>query len=159
MSGKDQNTPAVKPGGRNRKAGHRSQKAARAQSPKPDQPQPAGEQVGTSEQIDMTTAQAEAAPVEAPASPDTVPVSFRTLADAYGDYTRKSFEETRSFVEKLNGVRSLDKAMEVQTEFARQAYQTFVAESQRIRKLHAELAMQTLKPLQRKVPKASRDPH
>jgi hypothetical protein len=38
--------------------------------------------------------------------------------------------------------------VEVQTEFAKQAYETFVAESQKIRQLYGELAKQTLKPLQ-----------
>lgn len=152
MSGTDQNTPAGKPGRRNRKA-ERSQKPGRQQSPKPDQPQLA------KEQIDTTAAPADTAPIEAAAPVDTVPISFQTIANAYGDYTRKSLEETKSFVEKLTGMRSLDKVMEVQTEFAKQAYQTFVAESQKIRELHSELARQTLKPLQGTVSKTTRDPH
>jgi hypothetical protein len=73
---------------------------------------------------------------------------FHAIAGAYGDYTRKSFEDTKSFVEKLSGVRSLDKAIEVQTEFARSAYETFVAESQKIAGLYGELARQTFKPLE-----------
>jgi len=63
----------------------------------------------------------------------TFPSGFQAIATAYGDYTKKSFEDTKSFVEKLSGVRSLDKAIEVQTEFAKTAYETFVSESQKIR--------------------------
>jgi hypothetical protein len=77
---------------------------------------------------------------------DNFPVSIQTIANAYSDYTRKSLEETTSFVEKLTGVRSLDKAIEIQAEFARQAYETFVAESQRICGLYSELARQIFKP-------------
>lgn len=73
---------------------------------------------------------------------------FHAIASAYGDYTRKSFEDTKSFVEKLSGVKSLDKAIEVQTEFARSAYETFVAESQKIAGLYGDLARQTFKPLE-----------
>ena len=51
---------------------------------------------------------------------------FQAIATAYGDYAKKSFEDTKAFVEKLSGVRSLDKAIEVQTEFAKTAYETFV---------------------------------
>lgn len=152
MSGTDQNTPTGKPGRRNRKA-DRSQKPGRPQSPKPDEPQRAKEPIAE------TAAAADAAPIEAAAATDTVPVSLQTIANAYGDYTRKSLEETRSFVEKLTGVRSLDKVMEVQTEFAKQTYQTFVAELQKIRELHNELARQALKPLQGIVSKTIRDPH
>jgi len=76
------------------------------------------------------------------------PISIQTIANAYGDYTKKSLQDTRSFVEKLMGVRSLDKAIEIQSEFARQAYETFVAESQKISELYSELAKQIFKPLE-----------
>src|SRR5207244_10544757 len=73
---------------------------------------------------------------------------IQAIASAYGDYTKKSFEDTKSFVEKLSGVKSLDKAIEVQTEFAKSAYETFVAESQKIAGLYSDLAKQTFKPLE-----------
>ena len=72
--------------------------------------------------------------------------SFQAIATAYGDYTKKSFEDTRSFVEKLSGVKSLDKAIEIQTEFAKSAFETFVAESQKIGALYRDLAKQSYKP-------------
>jgi hypothetical protein len=71
------------------------------------------------------------------------PQGLRAIASAYGDYTKKSFEDTKSYVEKLSGVRSIDKAIEVQTEFARSAYETFVQESQKIAGLYSDLAKQT----------------
>jgi phasin family protein len=153
MPSTDQNRPTGKPGQRKRKAEQRSQKPDRQMSPKPDQQQDANEP------ISATVAAADTAPIGAATPADTVPVSLQTLASAYGDYTRKSLEETRSFVEKLTGVRSLDKVMEVQTEFAKQAYQTFVAESQKIRELHSELAKQTFRPLEGSAAKTTRDTH
>ena len=82
------------------------------------------------------------------ASATTLQNGIQTIATAYGDYTKKSFEDTKSFVEKLSGVKSLDKAVEVQTEFAKSAYETFVAESQKIAGLYTDLAKQTFKPLE-----------
>src|SRR5882757_3067713 len=82
-------------------------------------------------------------------------VDFQTLATAYGNYTKKSFEDTKAFVEKLSGVRSLEKAVEIQTEFAKQAYETFVTESQKIRELYSGLAKQSLKPFEGLVAKKS----
>src|SRR6266566_445592 len=73
---------------------------------------------------------------------------FQAIAAAYGDYTKKSFEDTKAFVEKLSSVKSLDKAIEVQTEFAKSAYETFVAESQKIAGLYTDLAKQTYKPFE-----------
>jgi phasin family protein len=82
------------------------------------------------------------------ASATTVQSGLQAIASAYGDYTKKSFEDTKSFVEKLSGVKSLDKAIEVQTEFAKSAYETFVAESQKIAGLYTDLARQTYKPFE-----------
>ena len=80
------------------------------------------------------------------ASSTTFPGGFQAIATAYGDYTKKSFEDTRSFVEKLSGVRSFEKAIEIQTEFAKTAYETFVTESQKIGALYGDLAKQSYKP-------------
>jgi phasin family protein len=82
------------------------------------------------------------------ASATSLQNGVQAIASAYGDYTKKSFDDTKSFVEKLSGVKSLDKALEVQTEFAKSAYETFVAESQKIAGLYGDLAKQTFKPLE-----------
>ena len=89
------------------------------------------------------------------AAANCLSVDFQTLATAYGNYTKKSFEDTKAFVEKLSGVRSLEKAVEIQTEFAKQAYETFVTESQKIRELYSGLAKQSLKPFEGLVAKKS----
>jgi hypothetical protein len=90
--------------------------------------------------------------VVAPAS--TLSSSMQTIAAAYGDYTKRSLENTKCYVEKLASVRSFDKVVEVQTEYAKAAFETFVAESQRIRGLYSDLAQQTFKPFVPKSPRA-----
>jgi hypothetical protein len=88
-----------------------------------------------------------AKPASAEPSPaEPAPVSLQTIANAYRDYTRKSLEEFGSFVEQLSSVRSIDKAMMVQSEFVKRAYENSVAESQKICELHNRLAKQTLDP-------------
>jgi phasin family protein len=150
MSDTDQNTATEKSGRRNRKSGQRNQKL--------DLRPEAEAKIDTAAEIAApadTPAPADTAAPDTTVSTNPAPVSFQTIANAYGDYTRKSLEETRCFVEKLTGVRSLDKAMEVQSDFAKQVFDTLVAESQRIRGLHRELARQTFKPLEELVAKAS----
>jgi len=71
---------------------------------------------------------------------------FLAIATAYSDYTKKSFEDTKLFVEKLCGAKSLEKAIEVQTEFAKTAYETFATESQKIGVLYGDLAKHSYKP-------------
>lgn len=77
------------------------------------------------------------------------PVSIQAIANAYEDYTRRSLQESRSLVGKLMGVRSFDKVIELQTEYARQAFVNFVAESQKICELYNELARQIWRPWER----------
>ena len=72
----------------------------------------------------------------------------QAIATAFGDYAKKSFEDGSAFAEKLAGVKSFDKAVEVQTEYAKSAYQTFVAESQKIGGLYGDLAKQAYKPFE-----------
>ena len=89
------------------------------------------------------------------ASAATLQNGLQAIASAYGDYGKKSFEDTKSYVEKLSGVKSLDKVIEVQTEFAKSAYESFVAESQKIAALYTDLAKQTFKPLEGMIAKFS----
>jgi Phasin protein len=157
MPSTDENKPIGKPGPRNRKGGQRRQKSDPQQSPKPDQlqslapdQQPEAREPGramvASAGASTIGAVALARSIGAVAPTANSLVSIQTIANAYGDYTNKSLQETRSFVVKLMEVRSLDKALEIQAEFARQAYETFVAESQKICELYSELARQIFKP-------------
>ena len=82
----------------------------------------------------------------AAASMSSVPGGFHAIATAYSDYTKKSFEDTRSFVEKLSGVKSVDKAIEIQTDFAKSTFETFMTESQKIGALYRDLAAESCKP-------------
>jgi hypothetical protein len=115
-----------------------------------DQLQDAQEQVN--EQISAPVASSDISPLETSAtdiiatvpavSAEPVVASIATIANAYGAYTGKAVELTWSFLEKLAAVRSLDKAFEVQTEFAKQVFEAFLAESRKINELHSELARQ-----------------
>lgn len=57
------------------------------------------------------------------ASAATLQNGAQAIAVAVGDYTKKSFEDGNAFVTKLSGVQSLDKVLEVQTEYAKSAYE------------------------------------
>jgi hypothetical protein len=117
-----------------------------------NEPEQISEEMKFNAPISTPVASIESAPVEASAtdpvaglpsvSAEPVAVSVATIANAYSDYTTKSLKQTLCFLEQLAAVRSLDKVFELQTEFAKQAFETFVAESQKIGKLHGELARQ-----------------
>ena len=79
---------------------------------------------------------------------DAGPNSDQAIATAFGDYAKKSFEEGNAFLEKLAGSKSWDKALEVQAEYAKNSFESFVAESQKIGGLYADIAKQAYKPFE-----------
>jgi hypothetical protein len=85
---------------------------------------------------------------------NTVSKSIQAIAVEVADYQKKSFETGTAAMEKLLSVRSLDKAIETQTEFAKSAYEGFVAQSKRIGELYADLAKDTYKPIETAFAKA-----
>jgi hypothetical protein len=116
-------------------------KAKRAQRPMAAQPPDRQEKVEPAVSPPATVAVPDAVAMRAAAPANAI--DFQIIATAYGDYTRKSFELTKSFVEQLAGVRSLDQAIEIQTEFVKQAYETYMTEAQKICELFNGLARQS----------------
>jgi hypothetical protein len=51
----------------------------------------------------------------------------QAIAGQIADYSKRSFEQGTKTVENLLGARSLDKAVEVQNEYARAAYEDYVS--------------------------------
>lgn len=74
--------------------------------------------------------------------------SGQAIAVEFADYSKKSFENGTAALEKLFGVKSFDKAIEVQTEYAKTAYEGFVAEASKLSELYANLAKETYKPFE-----------
>jgi hypothetical protein len=74
--------------------------------------------------------------------------SVQAIAAEAADYSKKSFEEGSAAMEKLLGAKSLDKAMEIQSAYAKSAYESFVAQATKIGELYADLAKETYKPFE-----------
>jgi hypothetical protein len=72
----------------------------------------------------------------------------QAIAVEVADYSKKTFEDSTAALEKLFGVKSFDKAIEVQTEFAKTAYEGFVAKASKLGELYADLAKETYKPFE-----------
>ena len=78
----------------------------------------------------------------------------QAIATEAGEYTKKSFEAGSAAVEKLFSAKSFDKAIEIQADYAKQSYESFVAEATKIGDLYAELAKEAYKPFESVVAKA-----
>ncbi|HEY6735724.1 MAG TPA: phasin family protein [Roseiarcus sp.] len=78
----------------------------------------------------------------------------QAIAAEAGEYTKKSFEAGSTAVEKIFSAKSLEKAIEIQSDYAKQSYESFVAEATKIGDLYAELAKEAYKPFESIVAKA-----
>jgi hypothetical protein len=79
----------------------------------------------------------------------------QAIATEVADYSKKSFEDGTKVVEKLFGAKSFDKAIEIQADYAKTAYEGFVAQATKIGELYADLAKETYKPFEAYVAKAT----
>ena len=85
----------------------------------------------------------------------TVSKGWQAIASEFADYSKKSFEDGSKVMEKLLGVKSFEKAIEIQTDYAKSAYEGFVAQATKMGELYADLAKETYKPFEAYVAKAT----
>jgi phasin family protein len=72
------------------------------------------------------------------------------------DYSKKSTEGCAAAWEKLMGAKSLEKAMEVQSEYLKSSYEDFVAEATKLGELYVDLAKEAYKPFEGAFARASK---
>jgi hypothetical protein len=84
----------------------------------------------------------------------TVSKGAQTIAVEVADYSKKSFEQGSATFEKLVGAKSLDKAIEIQTDYLKAAYESLVAQSTKLGELYSNLAKEAFKPYEGLISKA-----
>ena len=72
---------------------------------------------------------------------------FQAIATEATDYSKRSLEHTSSYIKKLMGVKSLEAALEIQSEFAKSQLEGFVAQATKMSELYKEFAQEAVKPL------------
>ncbi len=78
----------------------------------------------------------------------------QTIAVETADYAKKSFEQSTAVLEKLVSAKTLDKAIEIQTDYLKSSYEGFVAQATKMSELYAGLAKEAFKPIEGMVAKA-----
>ena len=89
------------------------------------------------------------------AASTTLSKGLQEIAVESSDYSKKSFAAGSAMYEKLLGARSVESAIQIQTEFAKQAYEGFVAQATKLNELYAKLAKEAFKPMESVYAKAS----
>ena len=72
----------------------------------------------------------------------------QAIATELTDYSKKSFEDGTKVMEKLLGTKSIEKALEIQTDYAKTSYEAFVAEATKLGELYADFAKEAYKPFE-----------
>ncbi len=73
---------------------------------------------------------------------------MQAIAAETTEYSKSSMEAGSAALEKLFAAKSLDKAIEVQTAWAKDAWEAHVAGMSRIGELYADLAKEAFKPFE-----------
>jgi hypothetical protein len=70
----------------------------------------------------------------------------QAIATEIADYSRRSFETGTKTMENLLSAKSLDKAVEVQSEYAKSAYEGYVTLATKLSQIYTDLAKEAFKP-------------
>jgi len=73
---------------------------------------------------------------------------MQAIAVEIADYSKKSFEDSSAALEKLMGAKTLDKAVEVQSEYVKSAYEGMVSQMTKIGEMYVDLAKDAYKPFE-----------
>ena len=77
----------------------------------------------------------------------------QAIATEVADYSKKSFEEGTQAFEQLLGTKSVEKAIELQQVYFKNAYEGFVTQATKIGALYADLTKETYQPFESYVAK------
>jgi hypothetical protein len=77
---------------------------------------------------------------------DVMAKNVQTIATEMTNYSKRSLENGSKTLEKLLGAKSLDKAIEVQSEYAKVTYEDYVAQATKIGQLYVDLGTEAFKP-------------
>ena len=73
---------------------------------------------------------------------------LQAIAAEVTDYSKKAFEDgTRAF-EQLIGAKSVEQAVEIQSQYAKKAYDGYIAEVSKLGEMYAGLARDAYKPVE-----------
>ena len=78
----------------------------------------------------------------------TMSKGMQEIASEAAEYSKHSLSAGSEVVERLMGAKSVETAMQIQTEFAKTAYEGFVAKSTKINEIIAKVATEAMKPTQ-----------
>ena len=81
---------------------------------------------------------------------------IQTQAAEMADYSKKSLEDGAAVVEQLLGAKSIEKAFEIQSDFAKSSYEGFIGEATKLGEMYTGIAKDAFQPFEAVVAKATK---
>jgi hypothetical protein len=81
---------------------------------------------------------------------------FQAIAATIADYSKKSFEDGTRAWEQLIGVKSVEHAWEIQSQYAKKAFDAYVAHASKLSEMYADLARNAYRPVEQATAKVAR---
>jgi hypothetical protein len=78
---------------------------------------------------------------------------LQAIATRWTAFSKDAFEDATRTFEKLVGVKSFEQAVEIQSAYAKRAYDSWVAEATKIGEMYAGVAREAYKPVEKAVTK------
>ncbi len=73
---------------------------------------------------------------------------FQAIAAEFTDFSKKAFEDSTRAFEQLVGSKSIEQAVEIQSQYAKKAYETYIAEMSKLGEMYVGLAKDAYKPVE-----------
>jgi hypothetical protein len=75
--------------------------------------------------------------------------NWQAIAAEMTDYTKRSFEDGTHTLEKLMSARSAEQAFEIQSTYAKRAYDDYMQQVTKLSTMYTELAKEAYRPVER----------
>ncbi|MCR9134711.1 MAG: phasin family protein [Alphaproteobacteria bacterium] len=80
---------------------------------------------------------------------------MQTMTTEAADFSKKSYEDNAKAMEQLVAAKSFEKAFEIQSDFAKSSYESFVAQATKMSEIYSNAARDAYKPLEAAATKAA----
>jgi len=74
---------------------------------------------------------------------------WQAIAAEMTDYTKRSFEDGTQTLEKLMSAKSMEQAFEIQSTYAKRAYDDYMHQMTKLGTMYSELAKEAYRPMER----------
>jgi hypothetical protein len=74
---------------------------------------------------------------------------WQTIATEMTDYSKRTFEDSTATFEKLLAVKTMEQAFEIQSSYAKRAYDEYVQQMSKIGAFYSDFAKEAYKPVEK----------